>query len=202
MIRAALIGCLLVLPLSAKTLQEERWEKAKLRPERVSEISRIVERFPANKSRYDEVAERSKVPAHVVFFLQNMEASGSFAKHLHEGSPLTGRTKWVPKGRPTWGKPPFRWEDSAVDALAYDKMSQVNWNSLHDSLWGFTRYNGTGYDKYHPNVPTPYLWSGTTIYQRGKYTGDGKFDPYAVSKQIGIAAIWKRMIQLQLMKEP
>ena len=32
--------------------------------------------------------------------------------------------------------------------------------------WGF---NGWGYRLYHPNVKTPYLWSYTDKYSKGKY---------------------------------
>jgi hypothetical protein len=38
---------------------------------------------------------------------------------------------------------------------------------------------------------SPYLWSCTIHYERGKYVSDGKFDPQAVSLQVGCAAILK-----------
>jgi len=38
-------------------------------------------------------------------------------------------------------------------------------------------------------VKTPYLWSGTTIYARGKYAADGVFDPDLVSAQVGAFAL-------------
>lgn len=202
MIRTIVILWLALLPISAKTLQEERWERAMIRPEKAREVSRIVERIAASRSRYDEVERKTGVPHHVIASLHNMEASGSFRLHLHEGSPLTGRTKYVPKGRPVWGKPPFRWEDSAVDALFYDHMEKVEWSSLGKSLYACEAYNGTGYLRFHPDVPTPYLWSGTTVYIRGKYVADGKWDRYAVSRQVGVAAIWKRMIQRKIIKSP
>lgn len=182
-------------PCMAQTLQLDRWKRAQVPAHRVRMVDAVVFRILANRRRYEAVAARSGVPWHVIASLHNMEASGSFAKHLHEGSPLTGRTRWVPKGRPTWGKPPYRWEDSAVDALAYDKMAAVNWRSLDAALYACERYNGTGYLKYHRNVPTPYLWSHTSIYNppRGKYVADGKWSSTAVSSQTGVAAIWKRL---------
>lgn len=202
MIRLLVILALVSPSTLANQLQEDRWAKAKLRPEKLGEVTRIVERIHANRSRYAEVAKKTGVPAHVIASLHNMEASGSFQKHLHEGSPLTTRTRWVPKGRPTWGKPPFRWEDSAADALYYDRMERVQWGDLGKALYACEAYNGTGYLRYHPDVPTPYLWSGTTLYVRGKYTVDGKWDRMAVSQQIGVAAIWKRMIQRGELKPP
>jgi lysozyme family protein len=54
-------------------------------------------------------------------------------------------------------------------------------------------YNGWGYRQYHPTVKSPYLWSGSSQYTKGKYVADGKFDPNAVSKQLGAATILRRM---------
>jgi lysozyme family protein len=46
----------------------------------------------------------------------------------------------------------------------------------------------------HPEVLTPYLWSFTNHYTKGKFVADGKFDANAVSKQCGAAAILKLML--------
>ena len=122
-----------------------------------------------------------------------MESSGSFSSHLHEGSPLSRRTRYVPKGRPRTGNPPFTWEESALDALAYDHLAEVDWSSLASALYACERFNGIGYLKYHPETPTPYLWAGTTVELPGKYTSDGKWSSSARSRQVGIAAIWKEL---------
>lgn len=174
-------------------LQVSRWTAAGLQPRREHEARQIVGRIMANASRYRVVSRESSVPWHVIAGLHNMESGGSFRCHLHEGSPLTGRTRDIPKGRPVTGKPPFAWEESALDALRYDRMESVRWGSLEQSLAACERYNGTGYLKWHPSVPTPYLWAGTTIETAGKYTSDGKWSPTARSSQIGIAALWKLM---------
>ncbi|MEB3117756.1 MAG: hypothetical protein VKL01_05270, partial [Limnothrix sp.] len=55
------------------------------------------------------------------------------------------------------------------------------------------RFNGFGYRLYRPTVLTPYLWSGSNHYQAGKYVADGKFDPQAVSEQVGVAVLWKAL---------
>ncbi len=190
---AALIAALLPLSAPAETLQESRWRRAAVPPHRVKQVDAIVARILANRTRYQAVAGKTGVPWHVIAGLHNMEASGSFAKHLHEGSPLSGRTRHVPKGRPKHGKPPFTWETSAIDALLHDRMHRVRWTSLDAALYACERYNGLGYLRHHPQVPTPYLWSHTTLYTRGKYVADGKWSSTAVSAQTGIAAIWKRL---------
>lgn len=186
---------LLAEPCAAQsfTFQSQRWEKATVRPNKQREIDLICDRILANKARYVAVEQATGVPWHVTAALHNMEASGSFQKHLHEGSPLTARTRWVPKGRPKEGRPPFKWEVSAVDALRYDHMVSVQWSNLSRALQACEAYNGTGYQRFHPDVPTPYLWSGTTLYTRGKYVADGKWSSTAISGQIGVAAIWKRL---------
>jgi hypothetical protein len=43
-------------------------------------------------------------------------------------------------------------------------------------------------------LPSPYIWSGTDQYEKGKYTSDGKYDPAeAVDEQLGCAGILKFM---------
>lgn len=181
-------------PGNGQTLQEARWQSATVPAHRVQAVDFIVARILRDRPRYEAVAKDAGVPWYVIAGLHNMEASGSFRLHLHEGSPLTGRTRWVPKGRPVSGKPPFTWEFSAADALRYDKMQAVNWRSLDATLYACERYNGTGYLKYHPNVPTPYLWNHTSVARPGKYIADGRWSSTAISSQTGIAAIWKRLV--------
>ena len=45
----------------------------------------------------------------------------------------------------------------------------------------------------YPEVLTPYLWSFSNHYKKGKFVKDGKFDPEFVSKQCGAAVILKLM---------
>jgi lysozyme family protein len=174
-------------------VQEPRWEAAQPTARHRAQVSRIADRILAHRARYESVDSHTNVPWYVIAALHNMESSGSFRHHLHEGSPLSGRTRYIPKGRPTTGTPPFTWEASATDALRYDRMGSVRWSHLTHTLYAAERYNGTGYLRYHPEVPSPYLWSGTTLYTRGKYIADGKWSSTAVSSQIGCAAIWKEL---------
>jgi len=176
----------------------------KIKPDKLDEVNRIVDRGVTNVSKYLEVSKATGVPWWVIMCLHNMEASGSFSKHLHEGSPLTARTKYVPKGRPLApdppGMPPFSWSYSAIDALKYDKLDKVTEWSLYNSLYQMERYNGLGYWNYHKDVNSPYLWSGSNQYTRGKYTGDGVWSSTAVSAQIGCAVILRRLEELNLVK--
>ena len=122
-----------------------------------------------------------------------MEASLNFNRHLHNGDPLTARTTHVPKGRPVAGDPPFTWEVSASDALQLEGLDKVkNW-TMPGILFQIEKYNGFGYRTRHPEVLTPYLWSFSNQYRKGKFTADGKFDPEATSQQCGAAVILRRM---------
>lgn len=198
-----LIALLLTQTVALGGFQTSRYCSAKLSPHRVHEAAAITRRIMDNQSRYIAVERSTSVPWYVIAGLHNMESGGSFRHHLHEGSPLSGRTRWIPKGRPASGSPPFSWEVSAYDALVtLKRMDRVNWKSLEEMLYQCERYNGLGYLKYHRSTPTPYLYAGTSIERPGKYVADGKWSSTARSKQLGIAAIWKYMEVKKLIKLP
>lgn len=180
-------------PKKPSTIQEQRWNDAKVKTSKQSEVRWVTRQIERNKSRYVKLEKDTGVAWWAIACLHNMECGLRFDQHLHNGDSLTRRTWQVPKGRPKTGNPPFSFEYSAKDALSYDKMDRVDWKDLNDSLDAFEGYNGWGYRKYHSSVPTPYLWSYTTIYSKGKYTGDGKWSSTAVSSQVGIAAILKEL---------
>lgn len=140
------------------------------------------------------------MPWHVVGGIHERESSRNFARHLHEGSPLIHRTFYIPKNRLPHPEPPYTFEQSAEDALYVLKSEQrVNWNDVDAALDAIEKYNGTGYRRFHPDVPSPYLWSGTLAYERGKYVADGRFSGTAIDKQPGVAALWLRMKQRGLL---
>lgn len=180
-----------------KGIQETRWSEAKLRNEWILKIDKAVSLFERNKDRYTSIRKANKngVPESIIFGIHGRESSWSFTSHLHEGSPLSHRTRYVPKGRiPAPVDPPYTFEQSAEDALyVVDTLQNTNWRSIESTLNAAEGYNGWGYKKYHPDVPSPYLWSGTTIYLRGKYAADGQFSSTLADKQIGICAILLRM---------
>jgi lysozyme family protein len=171
-------------------IQSQRWAAAKVRPEKVHFVTALVQTIQRNQPRYATVAKATGVPWDAVAAIHNMECGLSFRQHLFNGDPLTGRTTHVPAGLPH-GSPPFTWEESAIAALRYDSLDKANWSRLEAWLWSIEKYNGVGYDKYHPDVPTPYLWSWTTVYSRGKYVADGVWSPTAISAQCGVVPIIK-----------
>jgi lysozyme family protein len=44
-------------------------------------------------------------------------------------------------------------------------------------------------------LPTPYLWSFSNNYEKGKFVADGHYDPEAVSKQCGAALMLKAIMR-------
>jgi lysozyme family protein len=180
--------------------QESRWNAARINPAFSIALDLDVALFKKNMARYQAITAMrdNGVPASVIFCLHQRESSGNFRCHPHEGSPLTARTRYVPKGRlPLPAQPPFTFEQSAADAYyVCDRLDLVAWKSAQAALQGIESFNGLGYQKFHPDVPSPYLWNGTLINgraTRGKYTGDGHFDRAAVDKQLGVAAILLRL---------
>lgn len=166
-----------------------------IRPERQKDVDDLVKKIDNNRSRYEDVGNPLNVPWFVIGVIHCLEASLSFKKHLHNGDPLTDRTKNVPAGLPKTGEPPFEWEFSAKDALRRRKLHQVGDWSVPSMLYQLEGYNGFGYRTRPTGIFTPYLWSFSTHYEKGKYVQDGIFDPNAVSKQCGAAVLLRRMAE-------
>ena len=159
-------------------------------------VNYVIKRIFENKDNYLKVQAITKVPWYFVASIHAMECSLKFDCHLHNGDPLTSKTKNVPKGRPDIGNPPFEWHESAIDAIRYMKLNEWKDWSIEGMLFKLEDYNGWGYRKYHSHVNTPYLWGYTNHYTQGKYVADGKWSETAVSKQIGAAAILGRVLQV------
>uniref|UniRef100_I2PY33 Lysozyme family protein n=1 Tax=Desulfovibrio sp. U5L TaxID=596152 RepID=I2PY33_9BACT len=177
---------------------------AAIRPERLSEARAGAGRLAAGErwSRYREVEARTGVPAHVVGILHSLECGGSFAGHLHNGDPLSGRTVRVPAGRPVRGVPPFAWEDSAADALRLQGLDRWRDWSVAGVAYVLERYNGFGYRNRRPPMPSPYLWSFTTAYASGKYVADGRWSATAVSRQCGGMALLRLLVEMGRVRLP
>lgn len=170
------------------------WSEMAIRNNKVDDADKIVSRIVENKETYKSVESSSGVPWYVIAIIHSLEASGNFNSHLHNGDPLTAKTVHVPSGRPLSGQPPFSWEESALDALQYDGLTNITDWSIEHIAYIFERFNGWGYRKYHPEVKSPYLWSFSNHYIKGKYVADGKWSPTAVSKQCGAMVIVRRLV--------
>ena len=110
-----------------------------------------------------------KRPAHPRYFIgiiHAMEASFDFRTHLHNGDPLKAKTVQVPSGRPPVWNPPNDWASSALDAITLaDFADQPDW-SLARTLYNWEGYNG--WRSRARGINTPYLWSFSNHYGKGK----------------------------------
>jgi lysozyme family protein len=173
------------------------WASAKVRPAKAAITASVCKDLLKNKVRYQQVAANFKMPWMVVAAIHSLETGRRFDRHLHNGDPLTRRTTHVPAGRPKLGKPPFSWELSAKDVLTMQGALQMPKWDIANCLLFLEDYNGWGYRMRHPTVLSPYLWSMTNHYTRGKYVADGKWNSSAISAQVGAAAILKGLITLE-----
>lgn len=176
-----------------------KYEDTVFRPQLVH----IKEEFEKYAPRYKYVEEKTGVPSRVICAIHALECSLSFNKILHNGEKISDvirrGTIYVPKNIGK-GKD-WSWEDFAVDALKREKSKFPNQWDIDGTLDFLERYNGLGYRKYHPEVKTPYLYSGTQFYTKGKYTEKRNwlgviksyFDKNLVSKQVGCIPILKTL---------
>ncbi len=167
-----------------------------IRPEWNARLDVITAGIVRDRERYLEIEHQrvGGMPWYFVAGLHERESSRNFTRHLHEGSPLIHRTFYVPKGRLPNKPPPYLFEESAEDALyVLEHENWVNWYDQVETLNAIEAYNGLGYR--HRDVPSPYLWSGTTRYSRGKYVADGRYSAISVDQQAGVITIWLRMRQ-------
>jgi lysozyme family protein len=135
-----------------------RWADAKL--VRKTEAANIALHLFQAKKRYQTVEASTGVPWPIVAVIHEREASQKWNTQLGQGDPLDKVSVHVPAGRG-----PFKtWEDGAYDALVLCPpflARRKDW-SLAGSLIGLEGFNGYGYA--NQGRVSPYVWSGTSIY--------------------------------------
>lgn len=185
------------VPLTAALRREyeDLFNGCVTRPERAARVDQLCDGIVADRARYEAVFTSCGVPWYFTAVVHNMESDRSFGRHLHNGDPLTARTVQVPKGRPAAGSPPFTWEASCADALGCRGLRTCADWSLAGTLYQLEGYNGWGYRRFHPHVRSPYLWSFSTHYERGKYVADGTWSEAARSQQCGAAVLLRRLAE-------
>lgn len=169
--------------VALKAANAKRWDHAKLT--RGPEFIPVAKRLVAAKERYQTVAIKTGIPWTFIAVTHQRESSQNWNRSLAQGDPWNDVSTHVPAGRG-----PFRsWEDAAFDALvncAPKASRNTDW-SIGGLLTLLEQYNGIGYFK--RGLPSPYIWSGTDQYVKGKYVADGVFDANTVDKQLGCAGL-------------
>lgn len=172
------------------------WERMTIDVGRTAEIDRAARRILAVKARYQTVSAATGVPWFLIGLLHMREADLSFSTHLHNGDSLKRRTVHVPAGRPKSPEPPYSWEESAIDALRYDRLDKVESWILERIAFQAEGYNGFG-PRFRGKA-SGYLWAGSNVYTGGKFLADGveHWDPDYRDRQLGIMPMLKRLADL------
>jgi len=163
------------------------YAKAEIRVSRLGDVKYAADRIKLNQERYSLIEKQTGVPWYVIGAIHHKEASLSFNAYLGNGERIIGtgrKSSIVPSGR----GPFATFEEGAIDALGNQKGK--DW-SLGGMLHFLEAYNGMGYRKH--GIPTPYLFAGTTVYEKGGFPRDHFYDPEHVVKNVGCAAIFKHL---------
>lgn len=179
------------------------FQKCSILPSHKQEVIHIVKTILLHKDIYEKLEKLTGVPWFVSSIIHELEASLNFKLGLHCGTRWDKVTTEVPKGRG-----PFKsWIDASVDSLEIEGLSKIgkdNW-TLENVLYNILKFNGiscyigAGMNS-TPPMRSAYMFSYTDAYVCGKFVADGVWDPKAVSKQCGAAAILKEMSNEGLIK--
>lgn len=176
--------------VALKAANVRRWGAALLT--RGPEFTPVAKRLVAAKQRYLTVSAKTGIPWPFIAVTHQRESSQNWSRSLAQGDPWNQVSVHVPKGR----GPFTSWEEAAYDALvncAPYASRNKDW-SIGGLLTLLEQYNGLGYAA--KGVPSPYIWSGTDQYVKGKYVADHVYDPNEVDKQLGCAGLIMAMMVL------
>lgn len=178
-----------------KASYETLWANCEITSAKLQEVTNVATRLMATEARahYVGVSGATGVPWFVIAVIHEREASQAWWANIAQGDPWNRVSTHTPKNRG-----PFKsWSDAAVDALKNCPpfMARNQDWSAGGTLVHLEQYNGAGYELYHHEW-SPYIWAATNHEERGKYVGDGFYDPRVWDTQLGCAAMLKRMFEL------
>lgn len=209
-LRDTVLGLMFAAPAYAADATQEKYLKYRagylelfntcvVEPGKQSSVDWYVDKLTSAKYRsaYEKVEEVVCVPWYFIGCIHALETSFDFEAHLHNGDPLDHKTVHVPKGRPDPWLPPSDWQSSAEDALDYEKFTHhQDWN-LAKLLFRLEAYNGFRSREEH-GINTPYLWSFSNHYTKGKFVADNVWSSTAVSQECGAAVMIKELVNRKI----
>lgn len=205
--KAALIILIPSLALASPKEQEARWNSAKLNPAWSIALDKLVSRYQRTQATYVQIQNMrpNGIPAAVCFGLLYRESDNDMTCSPAQGDSLSRRSTHVPRGRIPNVEPPYTFLQAAEDSYyspQLDHMDAKDWSSIGAALDNSEGFNGWGYR--NRGMVSPYVWSGTSVYQRGKFVADGRLDRSFVDKQAGVAAILLRFRErgIPILKAP
>ena len=144
----------------------------------------------AHKSTYVAAEKATGVPWWWIGGIHYREADCNPRGCLANGDPAVGtgrRTTHVPAGR----GPYATFEESAKDAIAYERYTNPQWDQISYCAWAAEKFNGFGGGRNNSS----YLWAGTSKEQPGMWVRDHVFDERATDPRVGVVAIWKTIFE-------
>lgn len=172
-----------VVPESTLQLAWNRWKMAVPDVSRSDYFAAQASKIMTNRPTYILVGQSLGIPWYVIGVIHMRESNFNFETFLANGDPLPGPTTHIPKGL----GPCRNWGEAAELSLKNQGWNNgMAWDLAH-TLLNLEAYNGMGYSR--KGLPSPYVWSGTSVYTKGKYTSDGIYDPTAVDNQPGCAPV-------------
>lgn len=177
-----------------------RWNNMHSKPSFVGQAKKFAERAIKHKAEYEAIAADIKaqyalhVPWWFIPLVHERECVGGVDNwncNIAQGSRYNQKSRIIPRNGPF---PSFR--AAAIAALVKEApkaATNTNWSG-GGAVTIAERYNGLGYAK--RGLPSPYIWSGTDQYRRGKYVRDGKYDANVVDTQVGVAVSLRALMDL------
>lgn len=156
-----------------KTDLEAMYHHANVLSPMAHEAQVMAYRVRDNRRDYEVVAKHTGIPWQDIGVMHMRECGCDMDKSLADGSPLHSMS-FIQEATETM-----------LDRLQYVAAP----HTLGDRLYLIESHNGFSYRGH--GIFSPYLWSGTQFYTKGKFPRDHYFDPNVVDAQIGCVAVLK-----------
>jgi lysozyme family protein len=184
------------LPVSQRSIDkyQELWDCMRIDPKKLPAVIDTAKTILKYRKQFETAVIGTKIPWYFMGIVYMREDGCKFKGHIHNGDSLRKRTVNVPAGRPiknpaaTTG---YSFIESAQDLILLKGWHNVATWSMPALLYYFEANNGFGYRRLKKPIDTPYLWSCTQHYQKGKFAYDGVYDAKLMDEQIGAAPLLK-----------
>jgi lysozyme family protein len=169
----------------------QRWQSMVITPAKIPDVDRVARRLVANKARYQDISNTTSVPWFIIAVIHEREKGNDtqFLANIAQGDRWDRVSVNVPKGR----GPFVSFKEAAIDALTKCAPFAADWTdwSAGGAMTLLEQYNGLGYA--FRGLPSPYIWSFSNQYVKGKFAPDHVFNPDMVDPQLGSAPLLKQM---------
>ena len=165
-----------------------------VRPAKLAEADSIATKIVAHRDRYQRVAKSLGVPWYVVGLIHALESSLDFSyappqrRPAHRAHDARARRPAAAARRRSRGR------RARPDALTFRGFAELEGLDDPGRALPARGLQRLGLPPAAPRRDSPYLWSFSNHYTKGKYVADGNFSATAVSQQCGAAVLLKRLV--------